>query len=109
MSILRILVVLDEGDTTLGPLATSLRDAGHDVRVASPVVAADLLAPGGTPFDAVLQPPVTGLGSPAPLDDAEKRHIAVTLQHTRGNKRQAAHLLGIARSTLLAKVRKYEL
>ena len=113
MSTLRILVVLNEGDTTLGPLASSLRDAGHEVRVASPVVAADLLAPGGATFDAVLRPPVVELAmtgdAPTPLDDAERQHIAVTLRHTRGNKRQAAHLLGIARSTLLAKVRKYGL
>jgi DNA-binding protein Fis len=39
----------------------------------------------------------------------EKTHIAAALRHTRGNKRQAAHMLGIARSTLLAKVRKYNL
>ena len=31
------------------------------------------------------------------------------LKHTGGNKRQAAHLLGISRSTLLHKVRKYGL
>jgi DNA-binding protein Fis len=31
------------------------------------------------------------------------------LRHTRGNKRQAALLLGISRSTLLHKVRKYGL
>ena len=31
------------------------------------------------------------------------------LRHTGGNKRQAAHLLGISRSTLLHKVRKYGL
>jgi DNA-binding NtrC family response regulator len=109
MNTLRIMVVLDEGDTTLGPLATFLRDAGHEVRVASPVVAAELLAADAAPFDAVLQPPLPELAAPAPLNDAEKRHIARTLEHTRGNKRQAAHLLGIARSTLLAKVRKYEL
>ena len=114
MSQMRILVVLDEGDTTLGPLATSLRDAGHEVRVASPVVAGDLLASGGPAFDAVIRPPVKSAGpatddAPAPLDDAERHHIAATLRHTRGNKRQAAHLLGIARSTLLAKVRKYGL
>ena len=114
MSILRILVVLDEGDTTLGPLASSLRAAGHEVRVASPVVAGDLLAPGGPGFDAVLRTPAPRPATatdaaPAPLDDAERHHIAATLRHTRGNKRQAAHLLGIARSTLLAKVRKYGL
>lgn len=111
---LRILVVLDEGDTTLGPLASSLKDGGHEVRVASPVVAADLLASGSPAFDAVVRPPARGAATPGeeaptPLDDAERHHIAATLRHTRGNKRQAAHLLGIARSTLLAKVRKYGL
>ena len=114
MNPLRILVVVDQGDTTLVPLAASLRDAGHEVRVASPVMAADLLGPGGPVFDAVLRTPVvaappTPNDAPAPLDDAERHHIAATLRHTRGNKRQAAHLLGIARSTLLAKVRKYGL
>jgi DNA-binding NtrC family response regulator len=48
---------------------------------------------------------------PAPdsLEAAERRHIALVLRHTHGNKRQAAHLLGISRSTLLHKVRKYGL
>jgi DNA-binding NtrC family response regulator len=46
---------------------------------------------------------------PDTLADAERRHIALALQHTRGNKRQAALLLGISRSTLLHKVRRYEL
>ena len=47
--------------------------------------------------------------APDSLDAAERRHIAAMLRHTRGNKRRAAQLLGIARSTLLAKVRKYGL
>ena len=46
---------------------------------------------------------------PEPLDEIEKRHIAAMLRHTRGNKRQAAILLGIARSTLIQKVRLYSL
>ncbi|MGE0351866.1 MAG: helix-turn-helix domain-containing protein [Gemmatimonadales bacterium] len=46
---------------------------------------------------------------PDSLDAAERRHIALTLRHTRGNRREAARLLGIARSTLLAKLRKYGL
>ena len=47
--------------------------------------------------------------APDSLEAAERRHIAAMLRHTRGNKRRAAQLLGIARSTLLAKVRKYGL
>jgi two-component system, NtrC family, response regulator len=47
--------------------------------------------------------------APDSLEAAERRHIALMLRHTGGNKRQAAHLLGISRSTLLHKVRKYGL
>jgi Transcriptional regulator containing PAS, AAA-type ATPase, and DNA-binding domains len=47
--------------------------------------------------------------APDSLEAAERRHIALMLKHTGGNKRQAAHLLGISRSTLLHKVRKYGL
>jgi DNA-binding NtrC family response regulator len=52
-----------------------------------------------------------GAAVPAPerLDAAEARHIAAVLRFARGNKRQAALLLGVARSTLLSKIRKYGL
>jgi DNA-binding NtrC family response regulator len=46
---------------------------------------------------------------PDSLEAAERRHLALVLRHTSGNKRKAAHLLGISRSTLLNKVRKYGL
>jgi DNA-binding NtrC family response regulator len=46
---------------------------------------------------------------PDSLAQAERRHIAFALRHTDGNKRRAAQLLGISRSTLLNKVRKYGL
>jgi DNA-binding NtrC family response regulator len=46
---------------------------------------------------------------PDSLEAAERRHIALTLEYTGGNRRQAARLLGIARSTMLAKLRKYGL
>lgn len=48
-------------------------------------------------------------GSPVSLDQAERAHIARTLAHTAGNRRQAALVLGISRSTLLHKIRKYGL
>ena len=46
---------------------------------------------------------------PPPLDVIERQHIQDTLRFTKGNRRHAAHLLGIARSTLLAKIRRYGL
>jgi DNA-binding NtrC family response regulator len=109
MSPLRILFILPDGDPVLAPLAAALREAGHAVRVVPPQGAAEYLEGGAEAFDAVIRAPGAELVAPTPLEQAEKRHIAATLTHTRGNKRQAAHLLGIARSTLLAKVRKYEL
>ena len=48
-------------------------------------------------------------GEPESLEAAERRHLALVLRHAGGNKRKAAHLLGISRSTLLNKVRKYGL
>lgn len=48
-------------------------------------------------------------GTPDSLDQAERRHIALALRYTDGNKRRTAQLLGISRSTLLHKVRKYGL
>jgi len=49
------------------------------------------------------------LAEPDSLGAAERRHIALTLRYTGGNRRRAAQLLGISRSTLLHKVRKYGL
>jgi DNA-binding NtrC family response regulator len=52
--------------------------------------------------------PSTSL-EPDSLEAAERRHLSLVLRHTAGNKRKAAHILGISRSTLLNKVRKYGL
>lgn len=46
---------------------------------------------------------------PVSLAELERRHIALTLAWTGGNRREAARLLGVARSTLLAKIRRYQL
>jgi DNA-binding NtrC family response regulator len=100
-----------------------LRAAGHRAAAApdAPAAAAAIGVPG---FDALLLDlgvPELDLArlreammpaepvAPDSLDAAERRHIALMLRHTGGNKRQAAHLLGISRSTLLHKVRKYGL
>jgi DNA-binding NtrC family response regulator len=51
----------------------------------------------------------SGTAEPDSLDASERRHIALTLRYTGGNRRRAAQMLGISRSTLLHKVRKYGL
>ena len=50
-----------------------------------------------------------GNTAPEPLEAVERRQIAAMLRYTGGNRRKAAQLLGLARSTLLAKIRRYGL
>jgi transcriptional regulator with GAF, ATPase, and Fis domain len=52
----------------------------------------------------------TGEPSPlASLQDVEREHIERVLRHTGGNKKEAAGILGIDRSTLYAKIKSYHL
>lgn len=81
-------------------LEADLRAAGHRV-----------VGPGGRdegPVDFVV---VDAAQQPTPesLAAAEARHLRAVLDFTGGNRRQAALLLGIARSTLLAKLRRHGL
>jgi DNA-binding NtrC family response regulator len=117
------LLVLSRGPERRDALVTALRGAGHQV-VCAPDGPAAAEAIGAAGFDAVvldlgwpeLEParlrealaPSAGV-EPDSLDAAERRHIALTLRYTGGNRRRAAQLLGISRSTLLHKVRKYDL
>ncbi len=117
------ILVLDMDQERRDGLVQALKTAGHlPVVVGSTSEAARALAvPGLDAALVMLAAPGLDQGhlrealapgdpvEPEPLDDVERRHIARTLTFTRGNKRRAAHLLGIARSTLLAKVRKYGL
>jgi DNA-binding NtrC family response regulator len=117
------ILLLDSDQARRDALAQILRGSGHlPVSMADANEAARALAVPGLDL-AVLALSTPGLdqtllreaiapsvpAEPEPLDDVERRHIARTLAYTRGNKRRAAHILGIARSTLLAKVRKYGL
>jgi DNA-binding NtrC family response regulator len=117
------LLVLERDPTRREALLGALRSGGHHV-VAAPDAPAAAAAIGLPGFDALLldlglpdldlarlREALAPADSVAPdsLEAAERRHIALALRHTGGNKRQAAHLLGISRSTLLHKVRKYGL
>lgn len=94
----RVLLLTDDIER-IAPLVAAFRAGGYEVAVAAP----GALEAG---YDLVLTDPAM---APGTLETAERRHITAMLRHTHGNKRQAAHLLGIARSTLLSKVRRYGL
>lgn len=99
------LLTPDPARDDLRELADLLRGGGHLVTTS----VTDPVPPPYPPSpDLVL---TEGAAQPTPesLEAAEARHIAAMLDHTRGNRRQAAILLGIARSTLLAKIRRYGL
>jgi DNA-binding NtrC family response regulator len=117
------LLVLERDPERREALLGMLRSVGHHAVAApdAPAAAAAIRTPG---FDALLLDlglpdlDVSRLrealvpeepAAPDSLEAAERRHIALMLRHTGGNKRRAAHLLGISRSTLLHKVRKYGL
>jgi polyisoprenoid-binding protein YceI/CheY-like chemotaxis protein len=122
MRSLRVLV-LDRNPERREELVALLRGADYQVNAAADASsAAESMSAAG--FDALLidlRAPELDLPAlrraiapadstePESLEAAERRHLALVLRHTGGNKRKAAHLLGISRSTLLNKVRKYGL
>jgi DNA-binding NtrC family response regulator len=100
-----------------------LREAGHHA-TAAPDSSNAAAAIGAAEFDTMildLNWPALDLAAlrralsstddaePDSLQTVERRHLLRVLRHTSGNKRKAAHLLGISRSTLLNKIRKYRL
>ncbi|MES2123643.1 MAG: helix-turn-helix domain-containing protein [Gemmatimonadota bacterium] len=99
------LMVTDPDREDVSALRAALQAAGHvvmsDDQGHPPAGVA--AGPDFVVTEAAAQP------TPESLEAAEAKHLAAMLRFTRGNKRQAALLLGIARSTLLAKVRKYGL
>ena len=45
---------------------------------------------------------------PVSLQELERQHVLRVLEHTEGNKKKAAELLGIERCTLYSKLKNYE-
>ncbi len=120
-------LLLDGDDIRRRALAAMFRAAGHvtiaegagaaavDALVAGPdaatpgfdVLVLDLALPGldVSALRRAVAPEVTT--PPDSLESAERRHLVRVLEYTAGNRRQAALLLGISRSTLLNKIRRY--
>jgi DNA-binding NtrC family response regulator len=92
-----------EGEVAAAALTTAPGDPAPDYDL----VAVHLALPG---LDLALLRAALSAGGATPPDSlaaAERRHIARVLEHTGGNRRRAAMALGISRSTLLNKIRKY--
>jgi two-component system response regulator HydG len=70
---------------------------------------ASLLASNGIITPEELPPRITGLAPAAGLEQHEREIIRRTLAQVQGNKKLAAERLGISRTTLYAKMKKYEL
>ena len=68
-----------------------------------------LLTKLATAGDTDMADSVAGKFLPVSMDDMERRHIFNTLKHTGWNKSKTAAILGIERSTLDRKIRRYEL
>ncbi|MBM4034135.1 MAG: FHA domain-containing protein [Planctomycetes bacterium] len=68
-----------------------------------------LMAVGGTGVGGTGVPPVTAPGPLPSIEQVERQHIERVLRHTGGNKKEAAGILGIDRSTLYAKLKSYGL
>jgi transcriptional regulator with GAF, ATPase, and Fis domain len=72
------------------------------------IMAADKVIQAGDLPEAVRGPAVTSFATPlASLQTIERAHILRVLEHCGGNKKAAAELLEIDRSTLYAKLRQY--
>lgn len=86
-------------------LVDALQGAGHVVTLSGEDRVPDDVAP--LPEFVISD----GAAQPVPesLAAMEARHIRAVLEYCGGNRSQAAALLGVARSTLLAKLRRYRL
>ncbi|HLB55075.1 MAG TPA: helix-turn-helix domain-containing protein [Gemmatimonadales bacterium] len=125
----RPVLIVSTDRTRAEQLAEPLRNAGttvttetHGPAAAAALAAASVGVPGEGPGLLVLDLSLPELDlqrlrealgeaspPPEPLEAVERRQIAAMLRHTGGNRRKAAQLLGLARSTLLAKIRRYHL
>ena len=73
------------------------------------VIAAAAGGNGGAARGILLPQPVVSLNGIVPLQELERQAIEHALQHTRGDRTEAALLLGIGRTTLYRKLKEYQI
>jgi transcriptional regulator with PAS, ATPase and Fis domain len=64
---------------------------------------------GGVPAAGLSPPPASEIPLVRPLQETEKQAILNALEFTQGDRARAAHLLGIGRTTLYRKLKRYKL
>lgn len=109
---------LNETAKTLSPEARALllryTWPGNVRQLRNTIERLNIMAPGAVIEASDLPESICGaedqnFNSPiAPLADIEKMHILRVLEHSGGNKKATAEILGIDRSTLYAKLRQYK-
>jgi DNA-binding NtrC family response regulator len=116
------LLVIGSGERA-ARLAAVLRGAGYAVAAApdGATARAAMAEPGITALVADLAVPELDRGAllaalapevgaiPVTIEEMERRQIVAALRFTGGNRREAARILGIARSTLHVKLHRYSI
>ena len=95
---------VETGEIAMGPISADDSDAIPGVPVASPdeITAPVSMAPLPAPPLALRLP----VDLPRLLRETEEAYIRLALDQTGGNKKEAAHLLGMGRTTLVEKLRR---
>ena len=89
----------------------NIRELEHTIERILILEAPEVILPEHLPSYIVQNDPEYQIFSPesCTLQDLEKRHIQFTLGLTKGNRQEAARILGINRKTLSQKIKKYSL
>jgi DNA-binding NtrC family response regulator len=90
------------------PWPGNVRQLRNAIERASVAAAGEVIQPRDLPEALREAEPAAGAATPiTALADVERAHIQRVLDHCGGNKKAAAEILGIDRSTLYAKLRQY--
>ena len=94
------------------PWPGNVRELKNTIERMTVMSSADLLDVGDLPYEVKCgpaRPEAVDAGEPVTLSHVERVHVLRVLEHTKGNKKEAAAILGIDRSTLYAKLKAYGL